>query len=168
MDGAFIRDRRAVVLVSVLGGLTAVMLAASIWLFGIVGRQKDEIAAQARALQAAPIDAVQGTRSILMKPSRDGALASSMATIGGGRVELIEFKFDVGWSAYGNFRITIDRVDQGRFAVLTNLARDSNGHLRIAFNTSALGPGDYQVTIEGMNWRGAPAPQAWARFTVTR
>jgi hypothetical protein len=168
MDAAFIHDRRAAVLLAVLGGLAAVGLATSIWLATKLAGRNGQIAAQAQALRARPIDPVAGTRSIVMKPSRNGALAGSMVSIGGERVELIEFKYDVGWSGYSNFRVTMDRVDQGRFAVLTNLARDSNGQLRLAFNSSALGPGDYEVQIEGIDWRGSPTPQGWARFTVTR
>mgnify|MGYP007115157020 CR=1 FL=1 len=38
-------------------------------------------------------------------------------------------------------------------AVLSNLARDSNGHLRVALNSSAVGPGQYAVTLEGLDWR---------------
>lgn len=165
---AFIHDRRAAVLVAVLGGLAVVSLGATIWLATIVGARNEQIATLSERLKAQPIDAVQGTRAIVMKPSRNGALAESMVTIGDGRVELIEFKYEIGWSSYSNFRVTMDRVDHGRFAVLTNLTRDSNGQLRVAFNSSALGPGDYQVQIDGIDWRGSPAPQGWARFTVRR
>ena len=65
-------------------------------------------------------------------------------------------------------RVTIDRLDQGRVLSLGNVARDSNGHLRIAMNSSALGPGDYTVTMEGVDWRGSLTPQAWASFAVAR
>ena len=60
----------------------------------------------------------------------------------------------------------IDRTDQGRVAVVGNVQRDSNGQLNVAFNTSALGPGDYQMMLEGADWRGAYEPQAWVTFTV--
>ena len=59
-----------------------------------------------------------------------------------------------------------DALTTEQVAVLTNLARDSNGHLRIALNSSALGPGDYDIAFEGLDWRGTAAPQAWARFTI--
>ena len=91
-----------------------------------------------------------------------------MVTIGGTETEMADFKFNVSWSSYSNFRATIDRVDQGRVVVVNNLARDSNGHLRIALNSSALGPGKYQLALEGLDWRGNPVPQAWASFAVSR
>jgi hypothetical protein len=120
---------------------------------------KDEIRQQ-------PLLPARSTRSLIVKPSRTGPLSRSMVTIGGGDTEMADFKFDVSWSNYSNYRVTIDRVDQGRVAMLTNLARDSNGHLRIAMNSSAVGPGDYQVVLEGLDWRGTPVPQAWASFAV--
>jgi hypothetical protein len=51
-------------------------------------------------------------------------------------------------------------------AILANQLRDSNGQLRLSLNSSALGPGDYQLTMEGLDWRGSPEPQAWVTFAV--
>jgi hypothetical protein len=101
-----------------------------------------------------------------VQPSRSGPVASSAAAIGGRDAELADFKFDLAWSTFTNFRVTVDRVNQGRVAVFGNLARDSNGHVRIGLNSSALGPGDYDVSFEGLDWRGSPTDQAWTRFAV--
>jgi hypothetical protein len=91
-----------------------------------------------------------------------------MLTIGGADTVMADMKFDVSWSKFPVFRVTIDRIDQGRVMTLANVARDSNGHLRLALNSSALGPGDYTVSMEGLDWRGTPHPQAWASFAVAR
>jgi hypothetical protein len=117
-------------------------------------------------LRLQPLLPVRSTRGLVVKPSRTGPLSQSLVTIGGRETEMADFKYDVSWSSYSNFRVTIDRVDQGRVAVLTNLARDSNGHLRISLNSSAIGPGSYTVELEGLDWRGSPVPQAWASFAV--
>jgi hypothetical protein len=50
--------------------------------------------------------------------------------------------------------------------VLHNVQKDSNGHVRVAFNTSALGPGNYQFSIEGLTWRGEARPEAWITLAV--
>jgi hypothetical protein len=117
-------------------------------------------------LRMQPLSPARSTRSLLVKPSRTGPVSQSLVTIGGSETEMADFKYDVSWSNYSNFRVTIDREDQGRVAVLSNLSRDSNGHLRVSLNSSALGPGAYQVVLEGLDWRGAPVPQAWASFAV--
>ena len=71
-------------------------------------------------------------------------------------------------SAFRAFRVTIDRIDQGRVAIMHNLVKDSNGHLRIALNSSALGPGNYQLTIEGLTWRGETVPDAWVTIGIAK
>jgi hypothetical protein len=40
--------------------------------------------------------------------------------------------------------------------------------VRVALNSSALGPGDYAVQVEGLDLRRGTQAQGWARFTVTR
>jgi len=88
--------------------------------------------------------------------------------IGGGTTQLADFRIDESRSPYHAFRVTIDRIDQGRVAVLGNLAKDSNGHLRLALNSSALGPGNYQLTLEGLDWRGEPQPDSWVTIGIAR
>jgi hypothetical protein len=115
-----------------------------------------------------PLDPATNTRTIRLVPSRDGASNTPAVTIGGGAAQLVDFKIDESRSAYKIFRITIDRIDQGRVSVIHNLVKDSNGHLRIALNSSALGPGNYQLTIEGLSWRGDPEPDSWVTIGIQR
>ena len=52
--------------------------------------------------------------------------------------------------------------------IINNLNKDSNGHLRIALNSSALGPGNYQLTLEGLDLRGEPQPDSWVTIGIVR
>ncbi len=115
-----------------------------------------------------PLDAATATREIRLVPGREGATNTPAVTIGGGAAELVDFKIDESRSAYKIFTVTIDRIDQGRVGVIRNLAKDSNGHVRISLNSSALGPGNYLFTIEGMSWRGDPEPDSWVTIRVQR
>jgi hypothetical protein len=151
-----------------LAALAGALLIAAVMLGLSVQKKSAQLAAQSQELQQQPLLPAQGTRAITIKPARNGPVGRSAATIGGGRTEMGDLKLDVSWSEYAIFRVTIDRVDQGRFAVLGNLARDSNGQLRIALNSSALGPGDYAMEIEGLDKWGKPVPQAWTRITAAR
>jgi hypothetical protein len=154
------------VAIAVITALAGALLIASLLLL-TAGQKKDrQIAVLTDAVETQPLQPSKSTRPIVIEPSRDGPVGSSMATIGGKDTETADFKFDVSWSSYSNFRITVDRIDQGRVAVLTNLMRDSNGHLRLALNSSAIGPGEYELIFDGLDWRGTPVPQAWARFAV--
>ena len=115
-----------------------------------------------------PLDPATTTRSIRLVPSHEAASNTPAVIIGGSSAELVDFKIDESRSAYKAFRITIDRIDQGRVGVLHNLVKDSNGHLRLALNSSALGPGNYQLTIEGLSWRGDPEPDSWVTIGIQR
>jgi hypothetical protein len=154
------------VAIAAVTALAGTLLIASLMLLAS-NRQKDRrIVVLTDEVQQQPLLPVRSTRAIVVQPSRSGPLSRSLVTIGGHETEMADFKFDVSWSTYSNFRITIERVDQGRVAVLTNIAKDSNGHLRLSLNSSALGPGDYRLTLEGLDWRGSPVPQAWASFAI--
>ena len=149
--------------------MAAIGLVTAVVLFSTARGKDAQIAALQRDVVQQPLLPVQGTRSITVDMSRTGRAQRSAAVIGDGRrAELADFKFDLSWSRYRNFVVTIDRVNQGRVAVFTNLARDSNGHVRVALNSSALGPGDYEVKVEGLDSRRGTEEQGWARFSVVR
>jgi len=121
-----------------------------------------------KRLAEQPVEAATSTRTIRVVPSHEGASNTPAVVIGGGAAQLVDLKIDETRSAYKAFRITIDRIDQGRVAVIHNLVKDSNGHLRLALNSSALGPGNYQLTIEGLSWRGDPEPDSWVTIGIQR
>ena len=109
-----------------------------------------------------PLDPATTTRTVRLLPNYKGSSNSPAVILGAaGGAQLADLKIDLSRSAYRSFRVTIDRIDQGRVAILHNLDKDSNGHVHIALNTSALGPGNYQFTIEGMTWKGEAVPDAW-------
>jgi len=114
-----------------------------------------------------PLDPAVSTRNLTLVPSRTAPSRTNAATVGG-EAQMADLRVDMSWSRYTAFRVTIDRLDQGRALVLHNLLRDSNGHLRIAFNTTALGPGSYQFAIEGLTLQGDSMPQAWVTIGVRR
>lgn len=149
-----------------LAALAGTAVIAAVMLLISSSNKAQQITVLQEELRLQPLSPARSTRSLVVKPSRTGPLAQSLVTIGGRDTEMADFKYDVSWSKYSNFRVTLDRVDQGRVAVLSNISRDSNGHLRISLNSSAVGPGAYQVTLEGLDWRGSPVPQAWASFSV--
>jgi hypothetical protein len=113
-----------------------------------------------------PLDAAATTSSVDIQPTHAGPAAAVAAVIGGATAQLVNLKIDMTHSDFRAFRVTIDRQDQGRVAVLNNLIKDSNGALGFALNSSALGAGLYQLTIEGLDWRGDPQPDSWAAITI--
>jgi hypothetical protein len=131
-----------------------------------VSSRNATIEKQARENVERAIAPSTGKRTIIVNPARNGPPAAATLTIRQG--DFAEMKTDLSWSRYSNFRISVDRVDQARVAVIDGVERDSNGHVRLSLNAGAFGPGDYLVTLDGMNLRRESVPVAWFRFTVAR
>jgi hypothetical protein len=151
-----------------LAAATGVLAVLAMALTGTSASKNHKIAELQKQVIEQPLDPATSTREIRLMPNRSGASNAPAITIGGGGAQLADFKLDESRSPYHIFRVTIDRIDQGRVGVITNLVKDSNGHLRIALNSSALGPGNYQLTIEGVNWRGDPEPDSWVTIGIAR
>jgi hypothetical protein len=136
---------------------------------GSVGKTQ-RIAQLQREATERSLDPATSRREIRLLPSRSGASNTPVIAIGGDRggAQLADFKIDESRSPYHAFRVTIDRIDQGRVGIINNLNKDSNGHLRIALNSSALGPGNYQLTLEGLDLRGDPQPDSWVTIGIVR
>ena len=131
-----------------------------------VAEQTRKLTALRQLVATQPIDAATGSSNVYIQPTHAGPTSASSATIGGTAAQLVDIKIDLNHSEYRAFRITIDRLNQGRVVVLNNLIKDSNGALSFALNTSALGPDIYQLSIEGLDWRGDPQPDSWAAITI--
>jgi len=154
---AFVAATGAALLVATIG---AAVLASQL------SDARSRVAALERRVVERPIDPAGSRRTLTVVPSRTGAPSAPMFAIGGAGAELVEMKTDLSWSNARGFRLEIERADQGIVAVLHNVQKDSNGHVRLALNSSALGPGVYDITIHGLDWRGASSPAAWASFEV--
>jgi hypothetical protein len=113
-----------------------------------------------------PIAPSTRKRTIIVGIARNGPPTQATLSISHG--EFAEMKVDVSASRYTSFKVSIDRVNQGRVAVLDGIEKDSNGHLRVSLNAGAFGPGEYMVAVEGLNMRRESVPVGWFRIGVTR
>jgi hypothetical protein len=80
--------------------------------------------------------------------------------------ELLELQLPVVYSDFKVFAVTIDKVDTGRILDLRRLATDSNQELRFTLNSSAFGPGEYRIRLQGYTWRGERVDAGWVRLVV--
>lgn len=148
-------------------GAALLLLALALAIVGSASADKSRSIMKLKALIVEqPLEPASSTRTIQLLPSRTGSSNTPAITIGGGTAQLADLRIDMTRSPYRAFRVTIDRLDQGRVAILHNVMKDSNGHLHLAFNSSALGPGIYQFTIDGLTWRGDPEPDAWITIGI--
>ena len=76
----------------------------------------------------------------------------------------IDLRIDMSEGRNNTFLVTIDSVSDGRVMAIRHVARDSNGELRLNLNSSAFGPGDYDLKFDGETWRGDTMPVGWIRL----
>jgi hypothetical protein len=81
---------------------------------------------------------------------------------------MVDLHIDVSYVKAMAFRVVVDKTDQGRALIVDNLLKDSNGELRLTFNTSGLSNGTFVVRIEALPLRGdaAPTPEGWFLLEV--
>jgi hypothetical protein len=147
--------------------LALVLAITSLTLYFKLSGARQQIDSLAAAVQERPIKPITSTRSVIVVPGRSAPSATPTLVINGRVAELVDLKFKMEWSGYSQFRVTIDRVGQGRVLVLNNLQRDSNGQLRVAINSASLGPGKYQFAIDGLTMGNEARPQAWFTLGVS-
>lgn len=80
--------------------------------------------------------------------------------------ELIDIHLPVGYSEFKVFGVTIDKVDAGRVLLVQRMVPDSNRELRLSLNSSAFGPGEYRLRLQGYTWRGQRIDAGWVRLVV--
>jgi hypothetical protein len=151
-----------------LAGFALVLCVLALVLVGKLAARDRSITSLQRQVAVRALDPALLTRTVTIAPNRSAPPSHSMATIGGTRTEMADLKIDLAWSQFSAFRVIIDRVDQGRVGILYNTLRDSNGVLHLALNSSALGPGNYLLSIQGLTWRGEPVPAAWVMISIVR
>lgn len=128
------------------------------------GDRADAAAAEVRTLT---LRAASSERALRIPPNPRSWSATPDATIGWpDPPQLLELYLPVAYSSYTTFSVTIDKVDHGRAVVVERMMPDSNKELRLALNSSAFGPGEYRIRIEGYDWRGNRSDAGWVRLVV--
>jgi hypothetical protein len=150
----------AVAVLAVAAGIGALVLASK-----LSGRDA-AIAALRHQVAEQPLEPATSTRTTRLIPSRTAPSARPAIVLGGEGAQMADLKIDMSWSKFTAFRVTIDRQDQGRVAVINYMLRDSNGDLRLSLNTTALGPGVYQFAIEALTLHSEAIAQAWISIGI--
>lgn len=75
--------------------------------------------------------------------------------------QLLDISIDATEGKIQQFQITIDKTDGVRVMQIKRIMRDSNKEVRFSLNSSAFGPGNYLVKVEGYNWRGQTQTVGW-------
>jgi hypothetical protein len=99
-------------------------------------------------------------------PDRSAAVDQARVPINHAVAQMLELHVDMSYVRTPQFRVTVDKKDQGRVLIMENLLRDSNGDVRVSFNTSALTRGRYDLRIEALPLLGSPTAVGWLILDV--
>ena len=94
-------------------------------------------------------------------PDRAPGIDRARVVVSRSTPQLVELHVDMGYTKLMQFRIFVDKQDQGRALILDNVLKDSNNELHLTFNTTGLAAGIYTLRIEGLPPRGSPIPTGW-------
>jgi hypothetical protein len=149
--------------VLVLGlGLGLLIAVGAALMFGLQARslaeQLESTAKEVTSTQMQPPGSVQRYKlqMVKAKPERP-TFALGWIT----PAQLLDISIDATEGKIQQFQITIDKTDGVRVMQIKRIMRDSNKEVRFSLNSSAFGPGDYLVKVEGYNWRGQTQEVGW-------
>jgi len=130
-------------------------------------RDRELAAAAADQVQVLTLRPASQVRAVRITPNPRSWSASPDATLAWPEPpELLELYLPVAYSDFKVFALTIDKVDVGRVLDLQRVSTDSNRELRLTLNSSAFGPGEYRIRLQGYTGRGQRIDAGWVRLVV--
>ena len=107
------------------------------------------------------------SREMYVAPDRAPGIDRSRVVVSRNAPLLMNLHIDLGYTnKQMQFRMLVDKQDQGRALVLENLLKDSNGELRMTLNSTGLSAGVYNARIEALPIHGSPVPIGWMTLEV--
>jgi len=143
-----------------------IVLAATSMMSASRDREAARIAAERE--RTLTLRAINSVRALRIAPNPRSWSASPDATLAWPEPpQLLELRLPVSYSEFLTFAVVVDKVDHGRVLVVERIAPDSNRELRLSLNSSAFGPGEYRLRLQGYTWRGGRVDVGWVRLQVT-
>jgi hypothetical protein len=107
------------------------------------------------------------SREMYVAPDRAPGIDRSRVVVNRNAPLLMNLHIDLGYTnKQMQFRMLVDKQDQGRALVLENLLKDSNGELRMTLNSTGLSAGIYNARIEALPIHASPVPIGWVILEV--
>ena len=142
-------------------GVVALVCGAALWLLlGKFSLLRSELADTELRLQQGSLVQPATETSVRLTPDRVQGMGRARLAVNVSAPALMDLHIDMSWSKASQYRVVVDKQNQGRALILNNLLKDSNGELRLTVNTTGLSPGTYTARIEALPLRGSAAPVA--------
>jgi hypothetical protein len=153
----------------VLIGLGAVALVSLIAFWALFGKYillRDQLEDTRTLMQQGSLVQPATQSDQRVSPDRAPGLDRARIVVSRSAPQLMELNIDMSYSKVAQFRLTVDKKDQGRALIVNNLVKDSNGYLQLTFNTTGIAAGIYSARVEALPYRGAPIPEGWLILDV--
>jgi hypothetical protein len=151
------------------GGVIVLLCLLAVWaLAGKVSRLRTELEdARIRMQQGSLLPPATET-SVRIAPDRAEGVDRARISVNSSAPQLMDLHIDMSYVKATQFRLIVDKKDQGRALVLHNQLRDSNGELTLTVNTTGLSAGTYAVRIEALPSlsTASPVPSGWLLLDV--
>ncbi len=151
-----------------LAALAFVCLVAA-WSFaGKISSLQGKLEDTKRVMSQGPLVQPATEKAIYISPDHAPGIDRARIKLSRAAPLLMDVHIDLGYTQkLQQFRLFVDKQDQGRALVLNNLLKDSNGELRFTLNSTGLAAGIYTVRIEALPPRGIPIPIGWLIIEVS-
>jgi hypothetical protein len=153
----------------IIGGLALALVVAVAGLIiyalraGALSKQIQAMQSEAQATQA---QAPASVETYHVRPVRQRPEQAVIAPGWSVPPRLLDLYIEVADRRHTEFQITVDSLDDGRLLQVRRITRDSNRELRLALNSSAFGPGEYMLKIDGYTWQGQAEEVGWVRLDL--
>jgi hypothetical protein len=147
---------------------TLVSLVAFWALYGKFALLRGELEDAHTRLQQGTLEPPATQADLRVSPDRAEGVDKVRISVSRSAPKLMDLHIDMSYSKALQYRMIVDKKDQGRALILNNLVKDSNGDLRITFNTTGLAAGIYTARIDALPTRtaGTPISEGWLLLEV--
>jgi hypothetical protein len=149
--------------------LVAVLVAGAAIAYHLLAMQRLEnrLATLNTSAETARLKPPSGVQSLKLTPSTQGPQSAPGVTVAWpDPPQLLELRIDVSAVRFNSFSVTIEKAGEARIMQIRRISPDSNRELRIALNSSAFGPGEYHIDLQGYTWRGELVDAGWTRLQL--
>jgi hypothetical protein len=148
-------------------GVVAFLSVLAFWaLFGKYVLLRSELEDTRTVMRQGTLEQPATQTSFRVSPDHAQGIDKSRVVVNRNAPQLMDLRIDMSYSRAMQFRMTVDKKDQGRALIVNNLLKDSNGDLRFTVNTTGLAAGTYEVRIEALPFRGGPIAEGWLILDV--
>src|SRR6266404_3835896 len=147
--------------IHVLIGLTVVAFLSLVAFWALLGKYvllRGELADTRTSMNQGSLVQPAISREVRVSPDRAPGVDHARIIVTRAAPQLMDVHIDLGYTdKLMEFRLFVDKKDQGRALILNDLLKDSNSELRMTLNSSGLSAGIYDVRIEALPCRESAA-----------